>query len=42
MNLQLFLDMLFNLVVVGAGAYLYFDKARQTLRYARHWLTTRS
>jgi hypothetical protein len=42
MNVELLLEVLLNLLVAGGAAYLYFDNARQKLRYLRSWLTTRA
>lgn len=41
MNVQLVLEVLFNLLIVAGGAYLYYDSARQKLRRLRSWLTMR-
>lgn len=42
MNVQLFLDMLFNLLIAAGCAYLYYDNARQKLRRLRSRLTARA
>ncbi len=42
MNVQLVLEILFNVAILAGAAYLHVDRAWQKTLELRRWLTTRS